>query len=375
MSMGGLLKKIKSLRGGMNAELLEVVEEEIPEIDPLPVNSTSCVSSEWLKQKNLLTTPLVLLDSDLLIRWRNDAFKTFRETEGLEYEGRHFYELFTTFAERKSLEQLISTLTTPKSGYGWNGRVTARAPGRGHKNILLIAELSIMPLEYDEGSKPEWYIAVITDVTETEKAIIRANFDSILRASLLKDKDTGTHIKRVNAYSQAIAKRLTGQWKWVDVDGDLIDNIFIEDIGIFAAFHDVGKIGTPEVILLKNGKLNEAEWDVMREHPINGALILDAHPSPMVKNIASSHHERWNGSGYPFGLSGEDIPLSARIVAIADVYDALRTRRPYKKPFSEKKTTEIIISDTGTHFDPNLIDVFKELRTEFNLIFAKMPDN
>jgi putative two-component system response regulator len=181
-------------------------------------------------------------------------------------------------------------------------------------------------------------------------------------------------VERVNSYSRAISEKLKGQWKWVDVDGHLVDNIFVEDIGMFAAYHDVGKIGTPEIILHKNGKLNEDEWKVMKEHPSNGALILDAHPNPMVKDIARSHHERWDGSGYPWGLNGEDIPLAGRIVAIADVYDALRTRRPYKKPFSEKKTADIIIEGAGTHFDPGLVEVFRELREDFERIFSELPD-
>ena len=370
------------LKDDTEAELLDVIDddEEVADVDPFPVDSLNCISNEWLIQKNRLKVPLILMDSELTIRWRNDAFRTFRETKGLEYSGRPFHALFTTFAERESREDLISALREPANGFGWNGRVT----GRGRENHQFIAEINIIPLEYDEDGKPEWYLAVITNVTESVKAVIRANFDSILQASLLKDEDTGNHIKRVNSYSRVIAEKLTGQMRWVykkyekDDQLSLVDNDFIEDIGILAAFHDVGKIGTPEVILLKNGKLNEEEWKVIKEHPINGALILDAHTSPMVKEIAKSHHERWDGSGYPYGLEGDHlkngIPLSARIVAIADVYDALRTRRPYKEPFSEEKAFKIIVSGSGTHFDPGLVDVFKELREEFNQIFISLSD-
>lgn len=370
---------MESLDDNDTAELLELLDEEeiknpVTDIKPLPIGIGSCISSEWLSQKNRLATPLVLLDSELLIRWRNDAFRAFRETEGLEYENRHFYELFSTFADKETLDHLKSSMKDSSTGFGWNGRVTGRAPGRGHKNLLFVAELNIIPLLYDKKNEPEWYLAVITDVTEREKAIVKANFDSILKASLLKDEDTGNHVERVNAYSRAISEQLKGQWKWVDADGHMVDNIFVEDIGLFAAYHDVGKIGTPEIILHKNGKLNEDEWKVMKEHPFNGALILDAHPNPMVKDIARSHHERWDGSGYPWGLKGEDIPLVGRIVAIADVYDALRTRRPYKKPFSEEKTARIIIEDANTHFDPGLIEVFIDIRNEFKRIFSENPD-
>jgi len=361
-------------------ELLEAIDEELTaEIEPLPTDNGGCVSKLWLEQKNLLTIPLVLLDSQLIIRWRNDAFRAFRETEGLEYHGRPFHALFTSFADPEYREKLISTLKNPVTGYGWRDRVI----GRGQENRQFVAEISIIPLEYDK-SNPEWYLAVITDVTDHQKSIIKANFDSILKASLLKDEDTGDHIKRVNAYSQAIASKLKGKYQWTYFVDDpdqsmLINNDFIENIGMLAAFHDVGKIGTPEIILLKNGKLNDDEWAVMKEHPANGALILDSHPVPMAKRIAKSHHERWDGTGYPYSLVGDDpkwgIPLSARIVAIADVYDALRTRRPYKEPFSEEKACGIIVSDAGSHFDPALVDVFKGLKDEFNRIFIELSDD
>jgi len=360
-------------------EVLELIEEEpIVEVQPLPLDSRGCVSARWIKQKNLLEIPLVLLDSQLIIRWRNDAFRSFRETEGLEYHGRPFHALFTSFADPEYRAKLISTLKNPIKGYGWKDRVI----GRGHENRLFVADINIFPLEYEE-KEPEWYLAIINDVTEHQKSIIKANFDSILKASLLKDEDTGDHVKRVNAYSQAIASKLKGKYQWTyffdnPEDTMLVNNDFVEHIGILAAFHDVGKIGTPEAILLKNGKLNDDEWAVMKEHPANGALILDSHPVPMAKRIAKSHHERWDGTGYPYSLEGDDpkwgIPLSARIVAIADVYDALRTRRPYKEPFSEEKTCSIIISDAGSHFDPDLIDVFKEIKSELNKIFLSLSD-
>ena len=376
----GLLNKTESFDDFDDEfELLEVIEDEVTEeVEPLPVGSDGCISQRWLEQKNRLEIPLVLLDSKLIIRWRNNAFRNFRETEGLEYHGRPFHALFSSFADPEYREKLISTLKNPESGYGWKDRVV----GRGQENRQFIAEISIIPLEYDEKD-PEWYLAVITDVTEHRKSIINANFDSILKASLLKDEDTGNHIKRVNSYSQAIAARLKGHYQWsyfVDDPNDtmLVDNDFIENIGLLAAFHDVGKIGTPESILLKNGKLNDDEWAVMKKHPANGALILDSHPVSMAKRIARSHHERWDGTGYPYSLEGDDpkwgIPLSARIVAIADVYDALRTRRPYKEPFSEKKTCNIIISDAGSHFDPGLVEVFKGIKDDFNRVFLSLSD-
>ena len=149
---------------------------------------------------------------------------------------------------------------------------------------------------------------------------------------------------------------------------------FIDNITLFAAMHDVGKIGTPDSILLKAGKLTTMEWDIMKEHTINGAFILSGFPVPMAKEIALSHHEWWDGSGYPYKLSGEMIPLPARIVAIADVYDAIRMRRTYKAAFSHEEAVKIILEHQGTHFDPDLVRVFASIQDEFRDIWEEHKD-
>ncbi|MCF6335211.1 MAG: HD domain-containing protein [Spirochaetales bacterium] len=139
--------------------------------------------------------------------------------------------------------------------------------------------------------------------------------------------------------------------------------------------HDVGKIGTPDNILTKPGPLTKEEWIIMKEHPKSGALILSAYPDPMAAHIANFHHEKWDGKGYPYGFSEQLIPLAARIVAIADVYDALRMKRSYKDPFSHSKTMEIIREDAGSHFDPDLIDIFLKYNKEFDSIFENLRDS
>ena len=138
--------------------------------------------------------------------------------------------------------------------------------------------------------------------------------------------------------------------------------------------HDVGKIGTPDDILNKQGPLEDWEWEIMKEHTINGAYILSTYPNPMAREIALRHHEWWNGAGYPHGLSGDLIPLSARIVTIADVYDALRMERSYKKAFSHEKAKTIIREEKGSHFDPDLIDIFEKIETDFREIFEELND-
>ncbi|WPQ89774.1 HD domain-containing protein, partial [Treponema pallidum] len=135
---------------------------------------------------------------------------------------------------------------------------------------------------------------------------------SLLQASKLKDNETGLHCERVNHYCRLIAEYLYDINLYPQVDTD-----FVENIAFLAAMHDVGKIGIPDYVLKKRGGLNELEWELMKEHTINGALILSSYPDPMAKEIALSHHERWDGTGYPFKLEGEMIPLSARITSIA----------------------------------------------------------
>jgi putative two-component system response regulator len=130
--------------------------------------------------------------------------------------------------------------------------------------------------------------------------------------------------------------------------------------------HDVGKIGTPDHILGKPGKLDADEWEIMKQHPEIGAQIIgeyakDSELFEMARVIALTHHEKWNGKGYPNGLAGEDIPIVGRIVAIADVFDALTTRRPYKEAWPIEKAVELLKDEAGQHFDPALIDLFIEI--------------
>jgi putative two-component system response regulator len=136
----------------------------------------------------------------------------------------------------------------------------------------------------------------------------------------------------------------------------------------------VGKIGTPDDILNKEGPLSDWEWTVMQEHTKNGAFILSTYPNPMAKEIALSHHEKWNGSGYPFQLEGIMIPLAARIVSIADVYDALRMERSYKPAFPHEVTVEKMKEGRGIQFDPDLIDVFISIHEDFDKLFEKNQD-
>jgi HD-GYP domain-containing protein (c-di-GMP phosphodiesterase class II) len=174
--------------------------------------------------------------------------------------------------------------------------------------------------------------------------------------------ETGTHIRRIGLYSAEMAKAI----------GWHIDDI--EDIRIAATMHDVGKIAIPDVILRKPGKLSEEEFEVMKTHTILGGRILDGSKAEMLhmaKDIAVSHHEKWDGSGYPRGLKGDAIPMSARIVSLVDVYDALVTKRIYKEAWTEDDAIKSMLQDRGKRFDPELFDVFLTLLASFRDIASK----
>ncbi len=169
------------------------------------------------------------------------------------------------------------------------------------------------------------------------------------RAAEFKDNETGMHVIRMSHFAQVLALALGYSAAWAD---DLLNA---------APMHDVGKIGIPDAILRKPGKLTAEEWDVMRRHPEIGADIIGEHPSGVLRlarTVALFHHEKWDGSGYPHGLAGEAIPPEARIVALADVFDALTARRPYKEPWPIEDTVAHLRAQAGLHFDPAMVDAF-----------------
>ncbi len=187
-----------------------------------------------------------------------------------------------------------------------------------------------------------------------------------------RDYDTGTHVQRTRNYVVLLARHLARH----PVEGRRIKREDIETLAQAAPLHDVGKIGLPDSILLKPEGLTESEREEMKNHTTYGGEILrraenELGPVPflvMAREIAENHHERWDGSGYPRGLRGEEIPLSARIMAVADVYDALRSARPYKEPFSHEKAVRMISNDSGKHFDPVLVEAFLSLERAFERI-------
>jgi len=222
--------------------------------------------------------------------------------------------------------------------------------------------------------------ALAAKVTANEMAISALHKDirrayaealaCLAAAAEYKDPETGQHITRIGEYAAVIARSLG----WDAERRDMIR--------LAAPLHDVGKVGMPDAILLKEGPLDAAEMRVMRQHPENGYKILSSSEYPvmvMAARIALSHHERWDGTGYPRGLKGNEIPVEASITTLVDVYDALRSERPYKPGFSHERVVEIITQGDGrtdpNHFRPEVLEAFLSSADDLNKIFLKFADS
>ena len=215
---------------------------------------------------------------------------------------------------------------------------------------------------YDQSRELERMVHQRTaELSHSRQQIIRR----LSRAAEFKDQETGNHVLRMAHYATMLAAAINLPKSAQDL------------LGLAAPMHDVGKIGIPDHILLKPGKLDAQEWALMKQHPIFGADILGTDDDPllrMARAIALSHHERWNGNGYPYGLMGENIPLVGRIVAVADVFDALMTPRPYKRAFSVEKTMEYMTTQSGRHFEPRLVDALVSILPQILKIQAMYAD-
>jgi putative two-component system response regulator len=348
-----------------NLEPLEVLEpEDLSEASTGDDNDSKVFSSSLNPFLNSIF-PVLFVDRKLKIIYANQACENLF-TGFFNLSGNYFIDVFGRAFEMEDIKKIRETILYGQNGYSWKGeaRIKSRDMVTVQTRVYLFpAELNIkQPLEF---------VIMFDDVTEENKTLLRSVFMSLLEASKLKDNDTGKHITRVNYYSKRLAEELYQgrNKKYSRIDADFIDNI-----GFLASMHDVGKIGTPDDILNKEGPLSDWEWTVMREHTKNGAFILSTYPNPMAKEIALSHHERWDGSGYPFQLDGEMIPLAARIVTIADVYDALRMERSYKPALSHEMTVQKMMEGKGSHFDPSLIDVFYTITDDFNTLYEQNRD-
>jgi putative two-component system response regulator len=236
------------------------------------------------------------------------------------------------------------------------------------KTLLRVKAYNDLMSNYQKELESE-VIKRTEELKQAFEKIKSTSLETIFRLSMASeynDADTGTHIKRMSRYSAAIARRMG------------LDERTVETILYAASMHDLGKIAIPDLILVKPAKLDPLEREIMQKHTLIGAKILKSSDAEFIRlgeSIARCHHEKWDGSGYPSGLKGMDIPIAARIAAIADVFDALTSKRPYKKPFSVKKSLAIIRKGRGSHFDPEVVDAFFAIKDEILAIRKKYRDN
>lgn len=252
-------------------------------------------------------------------------------------------------------------------------------------NFIKEGAASIEPIEIKSGDELEQMAAsfnrMAADINSYVKQISDMQMETIFSLAKLaqsRDDDTGKHLERVQQYCYVLAQRLAQDSPYAQQ----IDDDFIKNIVNASILHDIGKVAISDLILLKPGKLTDEEFAEMKKHTTMGAQTLDEVHSKFGHNafieigrlVANYHHERWDGKGYPQGLKGEEIPLAARIMAIADVYDALSTKRVYKDAFPQEKCVAIIQEGRGTQFDPIIVDAFLETVDTFYKIREELSE-
>jgi HD-GYP domain-containing protein (c-di-GMP phosphodiesterase class II) len=308
-------------------------------------------------------------------------------------------DLFLSFVHPEDLEEVKNTfhkmITIQK---GWTTRYRLRMKSGKIKWVHLRFFSKL-----DDRGNPIHYYGTIQDVTEMKKvedelerythhleqmveekvkeisSSQMATIYALIKLSESRDGETGAHIERTASFCKLIAQKL----QLLPEYAGLVTDKFIDTIYKASPLHDIGKVGIPDSILIKPGKLTDEEFAMMKNHVQLGydtlAKVSKQYDGneflKMGSEIALYHHEKWDGSGYLHGLSGEDIPLSARIMALSDVYDALRSKRTYKDAFSHEKTLGIISSNKGSHFDPALVDVLLTYGEEFRLMYESISQS
>jgi putative two-component system response regulator len=319
---------------------LEAAAQDPPDLillDMLMPEMSGLDACRWLKRHPVLRSIPVVFISGL--DGPDDKVEAFR-AGGVDYVSRPFHE-------REVLARLLLHLSL--------GRVRAELEASIHALDLRLAEQ-------------------LRQVTAAHLSTIHA----LARLAETRDDDTGQHIERVRTLTMTLASRMRD----LHLHLDLLDDAYIEALYHTASLHDIGKVGIPDAVLLKPGPLSHEEFTVMSRHAELGAhtlgSVLARHPDNlflrMGVDVARSHHERWDGTGYPDGLAAQAIPLAARIVAVADVYDALTSDRVYRPAMDPELAFRELIADRGTHFDPDVVDAFVSRFPEIRRIRQDLRD-
>lgn len=276
---------------------------------------------------------------------------------------------------------LLDIMMPQLNGYDVCRQLKARPETRGTP-VIFVSALSEMGDEAEgfEAGGVDYIVKpvrapVVRARIRTHLSLVRAEalrqsrlqiVQCLGRAAEYKDNETGMHVLRMSHFAQALALAIGCSQEWAD------------ELLHAAPMHDVGKIGVPDAVLLKPGPLNDSEWQIMRQHPAIGAEIIGAHEDgvlQLARTIALAHHEKWDGSGYPDGLKEDAIPLSARLMALADVFDALINVRVYKPAMPYEEARTLILSGSGQHFDPDVVAAFDSHFEQFVAIAERYQDD
>ena len=362
------------LRYGAQEPSIEAFVEDMTELRASEESMRQALAEKELYQNAMeaLEQAVLITEPDGKIREINRAFSIIYGYERDEVVGRDphilnpgkstYLELGYSEEEYDNLfRDLWESIKDSKRGT-WKGTVVNR-----HKmGVLVWAELMINSIKDREGNILA-YVGLPFDVSERRKkeSISKIEmFATIADLSELRDNETGNHMRRVGVFAKLLAT----------VYG--LPKKYCEDIQVFAPMHDIGKVGISDSILRAERALTSEVFEEMKKHTTLGYNTVKGKKEfAMVSAITLHHHERWDGSGYPMAIAGEDIPLSARITALADVYDALRSERPYKRPWSHERAVQEIVSSSGTHFEPSLVEDFETLKDVFDRIYNGLGDH
>jgi PAS domain S-box-containing protein len=337
-----------------------------------------------LNSSNLVS--VVLTDLEQYIRfWNRGAENIFGYTAG-EMIGTKVTRLYPQDLQTaETVEQLQSQVKSKADNIHGKMKQVAK-DGR-----ILTISLAVSPL-LDGSGNVQGIVGIGQDVTEETRLhdelvksfqMLKQTQDvsifALARLAESRDEETGLHLTRIQHYCRVLCRGLAGR----DIYRDGMIPGFVEDLVRSSVLHDIGKVTIPDSILLHPGKFTPEQFAVMREHPIHGGQALDDAVKRLGaesflsigRDVAYYHHEHWDGKGYPFGLEGEAIPLSARIVAAADVYDALTTERRYKRAFTHEEACSIIQEGKSKQFDPEIVDAFLEVESEFRRIRNELSTN
>jgi putative two-component system response regulator len=313
---------------------------------------------------------LIVDDDPIALELLQDALATAGHTVACAPDGRKALDLFN----EKEFQVLITDWEMPHlDGVGLCQAVRRAGTGGYVYVILLTSHGSVAERVQGLSAGADDFITkpfepqeLLARMQAAERIVSLETRDvaifAMAKLAESRDPETGAHLERVMNYSRTLAQTLPAIGHYTDQ----IDPEFVRLVYGTSPLHDIGKVGIPDAVLLKPGRLSDREFEIMKEHAAIGAQTLDAalrrFPGAkflrMARDIAASHHERWDGTGYPGKLAGADIPLCGRIVAVADVYDALTSKRVYKEAFGHEIARDILTKESGTHFDPAIVQAF-----------------